>query len=141
MNEIIERKMITTGLIGIGCTVIGITAGIIFKDKVFAILSLILFVISIIKAFDLYFIDKKKNYFEISGKCIGMADSVLSGTKTVKFQNDDTEVEVVVPKNVKIKEANEYVLCFKKYDGLSGIESKFIRNKLLADNYIGMMNK
>lgn len=102
--------MITTGLIGIGCTVVGITADIIFKDKVFAILSLILFVISIIKAFDLYFIDKKKNYFEISGKCIGIADSVLSGTKTVKFQNDDTEVEVVVPKNVKIKEATN-IFC------------------------------
>lgn len=138
MNKIILHKIVITSLIGAGCAVLGISAGIAFKDRVFVLLSLAVLVMSLAKAFNLYLIDKRKKYFEVYGVCTGITPGRLTGTKTVKITNGDNEYEVVVPKNVKIKEKQKYTLCFKQIGDISALDNKFIKTRILSDNFIGI---
>ena len=137
MNKIILHKIVITVLIGAGCTVLGISAGAAFKDRVFVILSLAVLLMSIMKAYDLYLTSKKGRYFEISGICTEVTPGKLTGTKKVRILDKDKEYEVVIPKNVKIKAEHEYTLCFKNIADISALDNNFIRSRLLSENFIG----
>ena len=138
MNKIILRKIVITSLIGAGCAVLGISAGIAFRDRVFVLLSLAVFVMSLAKAFNLYLIDKQRKYFEVSGVCTGITPGWFTGTKTVKIETEENEYEVIVPKNVKIREQQKYTLCFKQIGDTSALDNNFIKARILSDNFIGI---
>lgn len=137
MREIIFRKTLTLSVIGILCLIVGLSYGIVTKDKLFIVMSLIIFVVNIYKILELHRIVKKGKYMVVSGRCIATVCKIARRYHIFKLQNGDDILEISVPKSVKLNMNEEYNLYFKKYNQLSDLEEIWLRNKVISDNFLG----
>ena len=137
MKNIILKRTITLAAISTLCLVVGIAYGIASGDKILMIMSVIICSVNLYKIWDIRRIEKKNKYVLISGKCIGSAYNLVGRYRTYKIQSTEDELEISVPKNVKLAINKYYDFYFKEMNPIMLEESRWLRNKLLSENFLG----
>ncbi|MBR6646976.1 MAG: hypothetical protein IKL09_05615 [Clostridia bacterium] len=140
MRNIILRRIITLSAISILCFVVGIAYGIATGDKILMMMSAVICVVNVYKIWDLKRIEKKNKYIILSGKCMESSYNLVGRYRVYKIQSGEDELEVSVPKSVKLENNKEYAFYFKEMNQSMLEESKWLRNKLLSENYLGYEN-
>lgn len=137
MNNIFFRKRLYSAAIGVGCLIIGLSYGMLTKDKILIILSVVLVALCIGKIIELYLIEKKKRYEMVAGKCIGNSLGFLARYRNIRIETDEGVVEICVPKNIKLQTGNSYIFYFKEvHSDISEFGNK-MKEKILSDNFLG----
>jgi len=141
MKEIIIKRIIVLALIGILCLVTGMAYGIATGDKTLIIMSLIICIVNGYKVWDIKQTEKKGKYIIVSGKCVDSTASIAGRYRTYKISDADKDFEVSVPKSVKLEINKTYNLYFKKTDIDMFAQEKWLKNKLLSENFLGCEEK
>lgn len=137
MKDIVLKRIMILATISIICFVVGIAYGIATGDKLLIIMSMIICVVNVYKIWDIRNIEKKNKYILLSGDCIDSQYNPAGRFRIYKIRNGNDVLEVSVPKNIKLSNNESYIFYFKEMDQSVFQESKWIRNKLLSDNFIG----
>lgn len=137
MKNIVLRRILTLAVICTLCFVVGIAYGIATGDKMLMIMSGIICAVNVYKILDLRRIEKKNKYIVLSGKCIESSYNLVGRYRVYKIQNEGDMLEVSVPKGIKLENNKEYKLYFKEMNQSMLEESKWLRNKLLSENFLG----
>ena len=138
MEEIVQRKTLTLSLVSAMCLLIGVIYGIATKDRVLIIMSLVICAINVYKIFELRKIEKEGNYTVLHGKCKSIAFSMMARKRVCSFAIDEEQVNLSLPKSIKLEREKEYLLYFKKHNLERGELGTWLWNKLLSDNFIGV---
>ena len=73
----------------------------------------------------------------ISGKCVESSYNLVGRYRVYKIQSGEDLLEVSVPKSIKLESNKEYTFYFKEMNQSMLDESKWLRNKLLSENFLG----
>lgn len=104
-------------------------------------MSVIICAVNIYKIWELNRIEKKNKYIMISGKCIDSSYNFVGRYRIYRIQSGEDVLEVSVPKSIKLENNKEYMFYFKEMNQLMLEEGKWIRNKLLSENFLGYEEK
>ena len=137
MKNIVLRRILTLAAISILCFAVGIAYGIATGDKMLMMMSVIICVVNLYKIWDLKRIEKKNKYIVLSGKCVESSYNLVGRYRVYKIQSGEDLLEVSVPKGVKLENNKEYKFYFKEMNQSMLEESKWLRNKLLSENFLG----
>lgn len=137
MREIVMRKSILLSAIGIICLALGTTYGLMTKDKIMVIMSIIIFAVNIYKIFELNKIEKKKEYIVISGRCIGSEYKFIGKCRIFRIERNGEMIEISLPDTVKMRVNEKYKMYFKKCVGEREFKNNWIKNKILSENFLG----
>lgn len=137
MKNIVLRRILTLAVISTLCFVVGIAYGIATGDKMLMAMSIIICVVNLYKIWDLKRIEKKNKYIMISGKCVESSYNLVGRYRVYKIQSGEDLLEVSVPKSIKLESDKEYTFYFKEMNQSMLDESKWLRNKLLSENFLG----
>lgn len=137
MKNIVLRRIITLGVISALCFVVGIAYGIATGDKMLIMMSVIICIVNLYKIWDLKRIEKKNKYIILSGICMDSSYNLAGRYRVYKIKNGEDDLEVSVPKSVKLENDIEYTFYFKEMNQAMFDENKWLRNKLLSENFLG----
>lgn len=137
MKNIVLRRILSIAVISVLCFVVGIAYGIAVGDKMLMTMSIVICIVNLYKIWDLKRIEKRHAYIIISGKCIDSIYNLVGKYRVYKIQSGEELLEVSVPKSVKIENNKEYTFYFKEMNQSLPRENRWIRNKLLSDNFLG----
>ena len=137
MRDIIIRKTLTLSAVGLICLIVGMTYGIITKDKMLMLMSVIICIANMYKVFELQRIKKQKKYTVISGRCLESVYKITGKYRIFRIQEGDDVIEISVPKNVNLKVNEEYNLYFKKTTLVIDGYNDWLKNKILSENFLG----
>jgi len=137
MRDIVIRKTLTLSAIAILCLIVGISYGIVTKDKTLMIMSGIICIVNVYKIFELQQISKKEKYMIVSGRCLESVYKLVGKYRIFRIQNGDDIIEISVPKNVKLKVNEEYNLYFKKSNMETEGYGEWLKNKILSESFLG----
>ena len=137
MNNIVLKRIFTLIAINILCIVVGVAYGVHTGDKMLIVMSIIICVVNLYKIYELRRIQKKNKYIIISGKCIEALYNLVGRYKVYKIQSGEDLLEVSMPKSVKLETNKEYSFYFKEINQSMLNENKWLRNKVLSENYLG----
>ena len=137
MKNIVLRRIITLGVISALCFVVGIAYGIATGDKMLIMMSVTICAVNLYKIWDLKRIEKKNKYIILSGLCMESSYSIAGRYRVYKIKNGEDALEVSVPKSVKLENNKEYTFYFKEMNQAMLDENKWLRNKLLSENFLG----
>lgn len=140
MKNIVLRRILTLAVISTLCFVVGIAYGVATGDKMLMAMSIIICAVNLYKIWDLKRIEKKNKYIMISGKCVESSYNLVGRYKVYKIQNGKDLLDVSVPKSIKLENNKEYNFYFKEINQSMLDESKWLRNKLLSENFLGYEN-
>ena len=137
MKNIVYKRILSLSLISILVLILGLSYGIAVRDKVIVIMSIIICMVNVCKMLYLKRLEKRKKYIMISGKCLETTQNIMDRCRTIRLKSDNDEIEVMVPKTIRVEIDKEYNLYFKEFDGEILNETKWLRNKLLSENFLG----
>ena len=137
MNNIVLKRIFTLIAINILCIVVGVAYGVHTGDKMLIVMSIIICVVNLYKIYELRRIQKKNKYIIISGKCIEALYNLVGRYRVYKIQSGEDLLEVSMPKSVKLETNKEYSFYFKEINQSMLNENKWLRNKVLSENYLG----
>ncbi len=140
MKNIVLRRMLTLSAISVLCFAVGIAYGIATGDKMLMMMSVIICVVNVYKIWDLKRIEKKTMYIVLSGKCIESSYNLVGRYRVYKLQSGEDIFDVSVPKGVRLENNKEYKFYFKEMNQAMLEERKWLRNKLLSENFLGYEN-
>jgi len=143
MNEIknfpkvLFQKFVLTALIGVGCLIIGGAYYIFTKDSIMLLLSVMVFVFSVIRSVTLYHVIAKQKYETVEGTCVGVGAKPLKKYYTVKIMDDaGIESSLRLGKQAKIKIGFRYRFYFKKSERLP-LGGGYFDTALASDQFLG----
>ena len=137
MKNILLRRIIALSAINILCFVVGIAYGLATGDRLLMMMSIIICAVNTYKMCDLKRIEKNNKYIILSGKCIESSYNLVGRYRVYKIQIGEDVLEVSVPKSIKLDNNKEYSFYFKEMNQLLFEESKWLRNKMLSENFLG----
>ena len=140
MKNIVIKRIIILAGISILCFVVGIAYAVATGDKMFTMMSVIICAVNLYKIWDLNKIEKENKYIVISGKCTDSSYNLVGKYRIYTIQSGEDVLEVSVPKSIKLEKNKEYKFYFKEMNQSMLEESKWIRNKLLSENFLGYEN-
>ena len=137
MSNIIFKK--SMALIGIGVLflIVGTVYGLFSGDRLFVIMSTVIFSVNVYKAFELRKIEKENKYITISGECIGAEYKLVGKYRLYKIKSGESTMEISVPKSVKLKINESYKLYFKNMPPESETYGAWLKNKILSESFLG----
>ena len=137
MRNIVLRRIFALIIISILCFLIGFACFIATGDKVLMIMSIIICTVNEYKMWELTRIEKGEKYIVLSGKCLESSYNVLGRYRVYKIHSNENVLEISLPKNVILENGKEYSFYFKEMKQLLLNENKWLRNKLLSENFLG----
>lgn len=137
MKNIVLRRIITLSAISILCFVVGIAYGIATGDRLLMMMSVIICIVNGYKMWDLKRTEKNNKYIILSGKCMESSRNLVGRYRVYRIQSGEDMLEVSVPKSIKLENNKEYSFYFKEMNQSLLEESKWLRNKLLSENFLG----
>lgn len=137
MKNIVLRRIITLSAISILCFVVGIAYGIATGDRLLMMMSVIICIVNGYKMWDLKRTEKNNKYIILSGKCMESSCNLVGRYRVYRIQSGEDMLEVSVPKSIKLENNKEYSFYFKEMNQSLLEESKWLRNKLLSENFLG----
>ena len=137
MKNIVLRRIITLSAISILCFVVGIAYGIATGDRLLMMMSVIICIVNGYKMWDLKRTEKNNKYIILSGICMESSCKLVGRYRVYRIQSGEDMLEVSVPKSIKLENNKEYSFYFKEMNQSFLEESKWLRNKLLSENFLG----
>jgi len=136
--RILLQKLFITGLLGIGCIVVGAVYCIAAHDTVFLALSAALFIGCAYRTIGLYCMIAGKNYCTAEGTCIGITPKPMRRYRSVRLMDaEGVESTLLLDKRTKIKIGSQYRIYFKNHQR-PGFGSEYLDTALSADHYLGI---
>lgn len=137
MNNIIFKK--SMALIGIGVLflIVGAVYGLLSGDRVFVVMSAVIFAVNVYKVFELRKIVRENKYTVVSGEFTGMEYKLVGKYRLYKIKSNDGTMEISVPKSVKLKINESYKLYFKNMPPESETYGAWLKNKILSESFLG----
>lgn len=137
MNNIIFKK--SMALIGIGVLflIVGAVYGLLSEDRLFVVMSMVIFSVNVYKVFELRKIEKENKYTVVSGECIGAEYKLVGKYRLYKIKSGESTMEISVPKSVKLKINESYKLYFKNMPPESETYGAWLKNKILSESFLG----
>lgn len=122
----LKKKTVLTGLIGIGCLLVGIAFYIFGKDLIMLLLSIGIFLFSIYKAITLYLIASKGAYEKVEGVCTSIAPKLFGRYRKIKIVDEEkNERSLMIAKSSKIKVGDDYRFYFTRTEKLTISKEQF----------------
>lgn len=137
MNNIIFKK--SMALIGIGVLflIVGAVYGLLSGDRVFVVMSAVIFAVNVYKVFELRKIEKENKYTVVSGECIGAEYKLVGKYRLYRIKSGEGTMEISVPKSVKLKINESYKLYFKNMPPESETYGAWLKNRILSESFLG----
>ena len=140
MKNIVLKRILILSVICVICLVVGIAYGIMTGDKTLVIMSVVICAVNAFKIWDIKTIEKRNAYIMIAGKCIESSYNFAGRYRSYKIQDGDDVFEVSVPKNIRLETNREYIFYFKEFNFSVVNENRWLRNKVLSENFLGFEN-
>ena len=116
----LKKKTVLTGLIGIGCFLVGIAFYLFGKDLIMLLLSIGVFLFSIYKAITLYLIASKGAYEIVEGVCTSIAPKLFGRYRKIKIVDEEkNERSLMIAKSSKIKVGDDCRFYFTRTEKLT----------------------
>lgn len=137
MSNIIFKKSMALIGIGVLILIVGAVYGLLSGDRLFVIMSAVIFSVNVYKVFELRKIEKENKYTIVSGECIGAEYKLVGKYRLYKIKSNDGTMEISVPKSVKLKINESYKLYFKNMPPESETYGAWLKNKILSESFLG----
>lgn len=133
----LKKKILLTGIVGIGCLLVGIALCVFSKDTIMLFLSLGVFGFSAYKAFSIYRLIAKNEYEVVEGTCVGIVPKMLGRYRKIKIMDDEAnESTLLLDKQSKIKIGDRYRFYFKKTTRVT-LGNEYFDTALASDCFLG----
>lgn len=140
MKSIIFKKILTLLAVCILFLTVGTVYGILTRDKLFIVMSVIIAVVNFYKIIALRRIEREEKYYVISGTCVDMTYKLMGKYRLYKIKDGSNMIEISVPKLVKLKLNEEYKFYFKKTASELNAYGDWLKNQVLSENFLGYEN-
>lgn len=131
------HKIIVTPLIGSGCLILGITMFIGAGDRTLLLLSGVLFLACVWKAFGYYRIAVKEQYEIISGTCVRILPQPIGKFRKVQIMDENgVETTLRLPKQNRFRIGAKYRLYFSTRSNLT-LGGEALAAALSTDSFLG----
>lgn len=139
---VLLKKLVMTAAIGPVCFLFGTVYYLYANDKIFLCISLIVMVACLFKAAMLYLTISRKEYYELNGVCIRVADKPFSKYRKIRLLDDSMiETELMLKKESKILIGCRYRFYFiKKPENNLQVRNDYVMAALNGDNLLGYEN-
>lgn len=133
----LKEKYISLIAMGVIICLAGICASLLFKDTTILILSLLIFVFSLIKAGLFYETVSKKEYEAVKGTCLMSSHILIRKQKKVKILDvEGNERSLILSRHSKVSIGKEYIFYFKATKRFS-LGSEYFDSVLSSDCFLG----
>lgn len=133
----LRRKFYMTGLLGLICLLIGIAVYFFSKDRTMLLLSGIVCILCISRAYCIFRIITDEQYETFQGICVGIVPKPLRKYRKVRIMDDEgNESSLLLNKQSKVKIGYRYRFYFKKTQRLT-LGSEYIDSSLSSDCFLG----
>jgi hypothetical protein len=130
-------ELLLTLLIGVGCFAVGVAYYAAAKDKITLIISGLLLLFSVLRAFTLYTAVINNKYDVVEGTCVGTIVKPLRKQREVRVMADDgTETTIRLGKQTRVKIGVKYRFYFTCRDS-APIGGEYIDAALSPDRFLG----
>ena len=112
--KVLLHRLLLTPLIGAGCLAVGIAYYCFSYDKVFLLLSGVVFAASAVQSARLCGLIKGKKYRSTQGVCVGVTPKPLRRYRKVRLMDEDgIETTLLLDKRTRVKIGFRYRAYFK----------------------------
>lgn len=135
ISEILLKNILFTLLIGTGCLLVGIVYYIYAKDKVFLVLSSLVFAFALLHSIELYRVMENQQYKTIEGTCTGLSTRFFQkyvGIHILRQDGVETLVHIRKGSNIKVGMRYRFYLNMKKP---CSVNNKYL-NTALSENHV-----
>lgn len=133
----LRRKFYITGLLGLLCLLIGIAVYFFSKDRTMLLLSGVVCILCILRAYSIFRIITDEQYETVEGTCVGIMPKPLRKYRKVRIMDDEgNESSLLLNKQSKVKIGYRYRFYFKKTQRLT-LGNEYIDSSLSSDCFLG----
>lgn len=133
----LRRKFYMTGLLGLLCLLIGIAVYFFSKDRTMLMLSGVVCILCILRAYSIFRIITDEQYETVEGTCVGIMPKPLRKYRKVRIMDDEgNESSLLLNKQSKVKIGYRYRFYFKKTQRLT-LGNELIDSSLSSDYFLG----
>lgn len=133
----LKHKMFLTVIIGILDLLIGVAVYLFSKDRTMLLLSGIVCVLSILRAWSILSTITGKQYETVEGTCVGIMPKPLRKYRKIRIMDDDgNESAVLLNKQTKVKIGYRYRFFFQKIQRFS-LGSEYLDTAMSSNHFLG----
>ncbi len=133
----LRRKFYMTGLLGLLCLLIGIAVYFFSKDSTMLLLSGVVCVLSMLRAYSILRTITGKQYETVEGTCVGIMPKPLRKYRKIRIMDDEgNESAVLLNKQSKVKIGYRYRFFFQKTQRFS-LGSEYLDTAMSSDHFLG----
>ena len=133
----LRRKFYITGLLGILCLLIGIAMYFFARDRTMLLLSSVVCILSICKAYTLLRTITTEQYEVVEGTCVGITPKPLRKYRKIRIMDDEgNESSLLLNKQSKVKIGYRYRFYFKNTQRLTW-GNDYMDSSLSSDCFLG----
>ncbi len=133
----LHRKFYMTGLLGLLCLLIGIAVYFFSRDRTMLLLSSVVCVLSIWRAYSIFRTIDRKQYETVEGTCVAITPKPLRKYRKIRIMDDEgNEFAVLLNKQSKVKIGYRYRFYFKNTQRLT-LGSEYFDSALSSDCFLG----
>ena len=133
----LRRKFYITGLLGLLCLLIGVAVYFFSKDRTVLLLSGVVCVLCMFKAYSIFKVIADEQYEVVEGTCVGIMPKPLRKYRKIRFMDEEgNESAVLLNKQSKVKIGYRYRFYFKNTQRLI-LGNDYIDSSLSSDCFLG----
>ncbi|MCI8471770.1 MAG: hypothetical protein HFE65_01540 [Clostridiales bacterium] len=133
----LRRKFYMTGLLGLLCLLVGISVYFFSKDKTMLLLSGVVCILSLWRAYSIFRIVVGKQYETVEGTCVSITPKPLRKYRRIRIMDDEgNESYVLLNKQSKVKIGYRYRFFFKQTQRLT-FGSEYLDAAMSSDHFLG----
>lgn len=133
----LRRKFYMTGLLGLLCLLIGIAVYFFSKDRTMLLLSGVVCILSIWRAYSIFHTITGKQYEIVEGTCVAVMPKPLRKYRKIRIMDDEgNESVVLLNKQSKVKIGYRYRFFFRQTQRFS-LGSEYLDTAMSSDHFLG----
>lgn len=133
----LRRKLFITGFLGLICLMIGIAVFFFSRDRTMLLLSGVVCVLCMLRAYSVFRTITGKQYETVEGTCVGITPKPLRKYRKIRIIDDNgNEFSLLLNKQSKVKIGNRYRFYFKNTQRLT-LGNDYIDSSLSSDCFLG----
>ena len=133
----LRNRLVLTALLGIVCLLIGLAVFLFARDRIILLLSVVVCLLSIYRAWMMYRVISRQEYETVEGTCVGIVPKPLRKYRKVRIMDEEgNESDLLLGKYSKIKIGFRYRFYFKKTQRLT-LGSEYFDSALSSDCFLG----
>ena len=133
----LKEKFISLIVLSVIFWIVGICVALLFSDITMFILSVLVCICCIIKAYMFYKTVSDEEYEVLEGSCISVSPILIRKQKKIKIKdNEGNERSLILSKHSKVSIGTEYKFYFKETKKIS-LGSEYFDSILSSDCFLG----